>query len=97
MSRIIQFKEAQYATIVLDSGEKIRLSVAQTGIALFEMGFFGLVKKRTIAEWDPSQLNEFIYKLGGQAPNMTPFRYSVEKLASMKSIEEIEEILRLAI
>jgi hypothetical protein len=97
MSRIMLFKEGQYATIELDSGERVMLSVAQSGIALFQVGFLGLFRKRTIAVWNPSQVKEFVYKLGGQSPNMTPFRYSVEKLASMKTIEEIEEFLRLAI
>jgi hypothetical protein len=67
----MQFEEGRYATIELDSGERIRLSVAQTGIALFEMRFFGVLRKRTIAEWNPSQLDQFIYKFGGQAPNST--------------------------
>lgn len=96
---VMQYEEGVYATIELDSGERIRLSVAQTGIAIFEMRFFGVVRKRTIAEWNPSQVNEFMYKLGmplpGEAENMTPFRYTVLRLTQMKSIKALEEYLNL--
>ena len=94
---VMQYEEGRSATIELDSKERIKLSVAQVGIAIFEMRFFGTVVKRTIAEWSPTELNDFMRKLGmplpGEAENITPFRYTVQRLTQMKSIKALEEYL----
>jgi hypothetical protein len=97
MARILQQQEGRYARIELDSGEKIVLSIAQVGIAIYEPGFLNILRKRTIKEWMPSQVREFVAKFSGHNPNLSPFGYTVEQLSSFSSIAELEEYLSLYI
>ena len=93
MSRIITYKEGCYSQIKLSSGERIMLSVAQTGIVILKMRFLGVVLGSKIAEWLPHDLGRFMLLFGGAPLNQTPFRFTVEKLASFDSIEQLREFL----
>ncbi|MCK4814192.1 hypothetical protein KA005_00355 [bacterium] len=94
MSRIIAYKEGRYSQIKLDSGERILLSVAQSGIVIFKLRFLGLVHGPKIAEWSPKDLARFMLLFGGAPLNQTPFKYTVEKLASFESIESLRQFLK---
>ena len=93
MSRIITYEEGRYSQIKLDSGERILLSVAQPGIVIFKLRFFGLVPGPKIAEWSPQDAARFMLLFGGASLNQTPFKYTVEKLASFGSIESLRQFL----
>lgn len=93
MSKVITYKEGRYSTIQLDSGEKVMLSVAQTGIVVFQMKFLGLVPGRKIAEWAIHDLPDFIACLGGTTPTGSPFRYAVDRIAAFPSVLELEAAL----
>ena len=93
MSRIITYKEGCYSQIKLTSGERIMLSVAQTGIVIFRMRFFGLIPGPKITEWLPHNLGQFMLLFGGAPLNQTPFRFTVEKLTSFDSIQQLREFL----
>jgi hypothetical protein len=94
MSRIITYKEGRYSQIKLDSGERIMLSVAQSGIVIFKLRFFGLVPGPKIAEWLPEDLARFMLLFGGAPLSQTPFNYTVEKLSSFESIESLLQFLK---
>lgn len=93
MPRIITYKESRYSTIELDSKERVMISVAQTGIVIYEMKFLGLIPKRTIASWALADLPDFLTRLGGAAPTGSPFRYTVDQIATFPSIRDLEEAL----
>lgn len=93
MPRIITYQEGRFSTIQLDSGEKVMLSVAQTGIVIFQMKFLGLLPGRKIAEWSLDDLPDFIARLGGDTPTGSPFRYAVDQIATFTSIRELESAL----
>jgi len=60
MGTIKTYKEQRYATVVLDSGEAVMLSVAQDGIAIFKMRFAGLIPGPRIGSWAPIDLDRFL-------------------------------------
>jgi hypothetical protein len=93
MSKIITYKEGAYSQIKLDSGERILLSVAQTGIVIFKMRFFGVIPGPKLAEWPPDLLSRFMLLFGGAPLNQTPFNYTVEKLTSFDSIKSLSAFL----
>ena len=93
MSKIITYKEGRFSQIKLDSGERIMLSVAQNGIVIFKMRFFGVVPGPKIAEWSPQDLSRFMLLFGGASLNQTPFNYTVEKLSSFDSIQSLNAFL----
>lgn len=93
MAKIITYKEGCFSQIKLDSGERIMLSVAQTGIAIFKMRFFGAVPGRKLGEWSPQDLSRFMLLFGRAPLNQTPFNYTVEKLSSFDSIKSLSAFL----
>lgn len=93
MPRVITYKEGRFSTVQLDSGEKVMLSVAQTGIVIFQMKFLGMLPGRKIAEWSIHDLPDFIARLGGTGPTGSPFRYAVDQIAAFPSIRELEAAL----
>lgn len=94
MSCIITYKEGRYSQIKLDSGERILLSVAQPGIVIFKLRFWGLVPGLKIAEWSPADLARFVLLFGGAPQNQTPFKYVVERLSSFESIASLRQFLK---
>lgn len=93
MSRIITYKEGCYSQIKLTSGERIMLSCAEMGATIFKMRFFGLVPDSKIGEWKQADVARFMFLFGGASPNQTPFRFTVEKLCSFDSIEQLREFV----
>jgi len=73
--------------------ERCGWAVAQTGIVIFKMHFFGVVPGPNLAEWPPDQLSRFMILFGGASTNQTPFRYTVEKLCSFDSIQSLSRFL----
>ena len=93
MPRVITYKEGCFSTVQLDSGEKVMLSVAQTGIVIYQMKFLGMLPGRKIAQWTVQNLPDFIARLGGTGPTGSPFRYAVDQIAAFPSIRELEAAL----
>ena len=50
MGTIITYKEGQYSMMKLDSGERVMLSIAQSGIVIYKMKFFGMTPGPKSAE-----------------------------------------------
>ena len=93
MSKVITYEEGSFSQIKLDSGERIMLSVAQTGMVIFKMRFFGLVPGPKIAEWSTQDLSRFMLLFGGAPQNQTPFKNTVDKLSSFDSIQSLRAFL----
>jgi hypothetical protein len=89
MSQIITYKEGCYSQIKLTSGERIMLSCAEDGVTIFKMCFFGVIPGSKIAEWKPKDLSRFMFLFCGAPPNQTPFSFTVQKLTSFDSIEQL--------
>ena len=93
MSRVVTYTEGQYSMVQLDSGERVMLSLAQSGIVIFKMRLGGLLPGPKIAEWLPNDLDRYIDLFGGDHPTGTPFRFAVERLASFESIKDLRAYL----
>lgn len=93
MADIVTYKEGRYSQIKLDSGERILLSVAQSGIVIFKLRLLGLAPGPKIAEWLPQDLDRFLDLFGGAPADQNPFRFTVDKLATFGSIKEIRAFL----
>jgi len=50
MAKIITYKEGAYCQIKFDSGERILISIAQTGIKIIQQKFMGLIPGPIIYE-----------------------------------------------
>ena len=93
MADIVTYVEQRYSMMKLDSGERIMLSVSQSGIAIYKMRFLGLVPGPKIAEWLPQDLDRYVDLFGGEHSSGSPFRFAVEKLASFHSIKDLRAYL----
>ena len=93
MSRTITYKEGCYSQIKLTSGERIMLSCAEGGATIFKMRFFGLLPASKIAEWKLKDLSRFMFLFGGAPPNQTPFNFTVQKLTSFDSIQQLHKFV----
>ncbi len=91
MSCVITYKEGCFSQIKLTSGERILLSCAENGTAIFKMKFFGTVIDSKIAEWKLNNLSRFMLLFGGAPSNQTPFNFTVQKLTSFDSIEQLRK------
>ena len=94
MSQIITYKEGCYSQIKLTSGERIMLSCTEGGVTILKMRFFGVVPAFKIAEWKLKDLSRFMFLFGGAPPNQTPFNFTVQKLTSFKSIEQLRKFVK---
>ncbi len=69
------------------------LSVAQTGIIIFQINSLGMLPRRKIAEWSLNDLSDFIARFGGMETTGSLFRYAVDQIAAFPSIRELEAAL----
>ena len=63
MSEVITYKNTAkqcFCQLKLDSGERVLISIARTGVKLFQLGLAGLLPIRTLAEWDVPQIRTAI-------------------------------------
>ena len=94
MSDIITFSDPKFTQIKYESGERILLSNADSGIAIFEIIFFGLMRRRTIFKWAPLMMPLFVSKFSIQMNHEhSQFRQVVDKLLTFRNIAELEEFL----
>lgn len=93
MTKIITYREPRYCMMKLESGERIMLSIAQSGIVIYRMRCFGLIRVSKIAQWLPQELDRYVALFGGEHPTGGPFRYAVDKLASFGSIRDLRAYL----
>lgn len=93
MGEIVTYKEGHFSQVKLASGERILFSIAQSGIVIFKLHFFGLIPGPKVAEWLPQDLDRFVDLFGGASPDQNPFRFAVDKLASFGSIKDIRAYL----
>ncbi len=93
VGRIKTYKEMRFATVVLDSGEAVMLSVSQEGIAIFKMRFRGLLPGPKIGEWPPNDLDRFLAKFGRHSEQGSPFRATAEFLASFPDVRSLQRYI----
>lgn len=97
MSEVITYKntaEQCFCQLKLDSGERVLISIAQTGIKLFQLGLAGLVPIRTVAEWDIPQIWTAIRIFADlDAPQKPPLDTIRDRLLRCRSIADIEELV----
>ena len=56
MASIVTYKPGAYCQLKLDSGERVLISCAQTGIKIMKLGLGGLFPTRMIADWPIAEL-----------------------------------------
>lgn len=93
MGTIKTYKEQRFATVILDSGEMVMLSVAQEGIAIFKMRFGGLLPGPKIGAWAPNDLDRFLAKFGKEPTQGSAFRATVEFIASFPNLKRLQEYI----
>ena len=93
MGTIKTYREQRYATVVLDSGEAVMLSVAQEGIAIFKMRLGGWIPGPKIGVWPPNDLDRFLTKFGRNPKGGSPFRSTVEFLASFPDVATLQRYI----
>jgi hypothetical protein len=100
MSEVITYKNTVkqcFCQLKLDSGERVLISIAQTGIKLFQLGLAGLLPIRTVAEWDISQIRTAIRIFEDfDAPQKPPLDAIRDKLLHCRSIADIEDLITRA-
>jgi hypothetical protein len=69
------------------------LSCAKDGVTIFKMRFFGVVPASKIAKWKPEDLSRFMFLFGGAPADQTPFNFTVQKLTSFDTIEQLRKFV----
>lgn len=101
MSKVVTYSnnpKGKFCQIKLDDGKRILISIAQPGIKIFKLGFFGTIPVATIFEISTLDLasdkyNEAIQKIVKQTGQLDPLDSLKELLISCKSIDEVKEKL----
>jgi hypothetical protein len=94
MTKIITYKnegvKGVFCQLQLDSGERILVSIAQSGVKIFKIGFMGIFPMKTI--WESSSIEEMVkIFVNSQTQAMSPLDAIIEKLRNCKNIEKILE------
>jgi hypothetical protein len=93
MGTIKTYKEQRFATVVLASGDNVMLSMAQDGIVIYKMRFGGLLPGSKIGVWAPNDLDRFLAKFGRDVEGMSPFRATVEFLATFPDAKALQRYI----
>jgi hypothetical protein len=98
MSKVITYKNASadgcYCQIQLDSGERVLISIAQSGIALFQLDVHGLTAIATLAEWSTGEIPEVIQLFADLAiPEKPPLDAIRDRLLQCSSILQLMELI----
>ena len=96
MSRIVTYAntpEQCFCQIQLDSGERILISIAQTGIAIFELDSTGLVPTSTLFEWGIEDIGVAIRLFADfddpQKPPLDAMRDALIRCPSIAAISDL--------
>jgi len=93
MASIVTYKPGAYCQIKLDSGERVLISCATTGIKIMKLGLVGLVPTRTIADWPIAKLRSAIAIFADPSqPDLHPLDAIKNRLMSCPSIAEVEQL-----
>jgi hypothetical protein len=91
MTKVVTYKAGAFCQLKLDSGERVLISCAQTGIQIMKLALGGLIPSRTIFSWSISEVRlvaEIFADIN--SPNEHPLDAIKNKLINCKSIAEIE-------
>ena len=81
-----------YCQIQLDSGERILISIAQTGVKIFKLSFGGLIPTKTI--WESDDIDEMINLfVDPNDPVKQPLDAIKDRLIECKSMQEVKQVL----
>ncbi|OGY41286.1 MAG: hypothetical protein A2Y67_00580 [Candidatus Buchananbacteria bacterium RBG_13_39_9] len=94
MAKIITYKNegarGVFCQLQLDSGERILISIAQSGVKIFKLGFMGVFPMKTI--WESSSVEKMVkIFVNSQTQDMSPLDAVIKKLENCKNIEQILE------
>jgi hypothetical protein len=93
MASVVTYKPGAFCQLKLDSGERILISCAQTGIKIMKLGWGGLFPTGTLADWPLRQLDEAIAIFADtNSPAAHPLDAIVSKLKSCSSIVEVRNL-----
>jgi len=96
MGQIITYKPGAYCQMKLDSGERILISIAQTGIKISKLVLGGLVPTGTIWEcgtFDPKMHKVIEFFADPQDPGRHPLDAIKDKLIKCQSIDNVRILL----
>jgi hypothetical protein len=96
MGRIVTYQNSGvkgvYSQIKLDNGERILISLAQSGLEIFKLGLGGLVPTGTV--WKTSDLHQMAMLFGDFALSEGNLLDAViRKLIGCSSIDEVKTVL----
>ena len=95
MPRILSYKEGEFSTIALDSGEKVMLSRVGETYFLREMKFMGIVPGRMLLRWEEAAFGiEMIDSMAAETGGATSFRRRVDTITGFGSIAEVVQAFR---
>jgi len=95
MPKILSYKEGEFATIALDSGEKVMLSRVNETYILREMKFMGIVPGKVVLQWKEAAFgSEIIDSIAAETGGLTSFRRRLEEIAGFGSIKGIVQAYR---
>lgn len=93
MAKVVNYKEGRYCQLKLDSGERVLISIAQTGIKISKLRFGGIIPSNTICNWGASDLRSAIDIFADpNKPTKHPLDAIRDKLIECYSIEEIKQV-----
>lgn len=85
-----QHERAMLLQLQLDNGERILISIAQTGIALFKLDMAGLVPTQALFEWNISEVGSAIRLFADlSTPQKPPLDAMRDRLLQCRSVEEV--------
>ncbi len=96
MGQIITYKPGAYCQIKLDSGERILISIAQTGILISKLAFAGLIPRGKIWEcgtFDPKMIKVSEFFRDPENPMKHPLDAMKDGLINCESIENVRALL----
>jgi hypothetical protein len=97
MSEVITYKnsgEGSFCQVKLDSGEHVLISIAQTGIKLFQLGLAGLVPTSTLADWSIAEIPSAIRVFADlDAPQKPPLDAIRDRILQCRSTSDIRELI----
>lgn len=98
MGKIITYKNAgpkgMFCQIKLESGERILISIAQSGVKIFKLRFMGMIPVKTL--WELNDIVHMVEMFADPAnPEKPPLDAIRDKLINCKSIKEVLDKINL--
>lgn len=94
MGEVVNYKEGRYCQLKLDSGERILISIAQSGIKIVKLSFGGLIPTSTIWNCSIADVRKAINLFVDQEELLIhPLDAIKGKLIDFKSIADVKSFL----